>query len=42
LFVGRDKSYNLTDYGGRFGTSVSIIVDCHLTRAEIPGIVEVR
>lgn len=38
LFVGRDKSYNLTDYGSKFGSSVSIIVDCHLTRAEKVGI----
>jgi hypothetical protein len=34
LFVGRDKSYNLTNYGSKFGSSVSIIVDCHLTRAD--------
>jgi len=32
LFVGRDNSYNLTDYGSQFGRSISIIVDCHLTR----------
>ena len=24
LFVGRDNSYNLTDYGNKFGKSVSI------------------
>jgi hypothetical protein len=42
LFVGRDKSYNLSEYGGRFGSSVSIIVDCHLTRADRLGITEVR
>ena len=40
LFVGRDNSYNLTDYGNKFGKSVSIIVDCHLTRADRVGIVE--
>jgi len=34
LFVGRDKSYNLASYGSKFGSSVSIIVDCHLTRAD--------
>ena len=38
LFVGRDKSYNLTDYGDKFGSSVSIIVDCHQTRRERTGI----
>ena len=42
LFVGRDKSYNLTDYGNQFGSSLSIIVDCHLTRADRVGIAEVR
>jgi hypothetical protein len=38
LFVGRDSSYNLTDYGSRFGSSMSIIVDCHQTRRERTGI----
>ena len=38
LFLGRDKSYNLTDYGQNFCSSVSIIVDCHLTRREATGI----
>lgn len=38
LFVGRDKSYNLTSYGEKFGSSVSIIVDCHQTRRERTGI----
>jgi|TARA_X000001316_G_C922127_1_gene36966 hypothetical protein len=42
LFVGRDKSYNLTNYGNQFGSSLSIIVDCHLTRADRVGIAEVR
>ncbi len=42
LFVGRDKSYNLTSYGSKFGSSVSIIVDCHLTRADKLGIVQQR
>lgn len=42
LFLGRDKGYNLSSYGSNFGSSVSIIADTHLTRAEIPGIVEVR
>jgi hypothetical protein len=42
LFLGRDNAYNLTPYGEQFGTSVSIIVDCHLTRADKLGIVKVR
>ena len=42
LFVGRDSSYNLTDYGSRFGSSVSIIVDCHLTRADKVGVTRAR
>jgi len=42
LFVGRDKSYNLTPYGSQFGTSVSIIVDCHLTRGDRVGIKPIR
>ena len=42
LFFGRDSSYNLTNYGSKFGSSESIIVDCHLTRAEKVGINRVR
>ena len=38
LFVGRDTSYNLTPYSHQFGSSVSIIVDCHITRRERTGI----
>ena len=38
LFVGRDSSYNLTNYGSQFGPSLSIIVDCHQTRRERTGI----
>lgn len=34
LFLGRDKNYNLTSYGSNFGTSLSIILDTHLTRVE--------
>ena len=41
LVLGRDNSYNLTDYGLQFGRSVSIIVDCHLTRGDKVGIAEV-
>jgi len=42
LFLGRDKSYNLADYGSRFGSSVSLILDCHLTRADKLGITRQR
>lgn len=42
LFMGRDKSYNLTNYGSRFGSSVSIIVDCHLTRTDKVGVTRAR
>lgn len=42
LFVGRDKSYNLTDYGSEYGTSHSIVVDTHLTRVEKTGIKNIR
>lgn len=40
LFVGKDQNYSLTDYGFRYGNSVSIIVDCHMTRGEKLGIRE--
>ena len=42
LFVGRDSSYNLSSYGAKFGSSVSIIIDCHLTRADKVGITRAR
>ena len=42
LFLGRDKSYNIESYGSNFGSSVSIIVDCHLTRGDKVGITKVR
>jgi hypothetical protein len=42
LFLGKDNNYNLTDYGSKFGGSVSIIADCHLTRADLVGIRKVR
>ena len=42
LFLGRDKSYNLTSATAGFGSSVSIVVDCHLTRADRVGLAEVR
>jgi len=41
LFVGRDSGYNLASYANNFGSSISIIVDCHLTRADRVGISEV-
>lgn len=42
LFLGRDKGYNIASYGGSFGSSMSITVDCHLTRADKVGLKEVR
>ena len=41
LFIGRDSSYNLASYANNFGSSVSLILDCHLTRADKVGISEV-
>jgi len=38
FMLGRDKQYNLTSYGKNFGTSVSMVLDCHLTRIEDLGI----
>ena len=38
LFLGRDKSYNLSNYGSQFGTSISLILDCHQTKREQTGI----
>jgi hypothetical protein len=38
FMLGRDKQYNLTSYGQNFGTSVSMVLDCHLTRIEDLGI----
>ena len=42
LFLGRDSSYNLNSSTSGFGSSISIIVDCHLTRADRVGITKVR
>lgn len=42
LFLGRDNKYNLTSYGPSYGGSLSVILDCHLTRADKVGISEVR
>ena len=38
LFMGRDNSYNLTNYGSQHGASLSLILDCHQTRREQTGI----
>jgi len=38
FFLGKDKQYNLTDYGSSFGSSLSIVLDTHLTRVEDLGI----
>lgn len=38
FFVGRDKQYNLSSYGDQFGSSVSLVLDTHLTRVEDLGI----
>jgi hypothetical protein len=42
LFVGKDDSYSLTEYGSKFGESISIICDGHLTRVDRVGITQVR
>jgi hypothetical protein len=42
LFLGRNNQYNLSGYASGFGSSMSITVDCHLTRADRVGLAEVR
>ena len=42
LFLGKDNAYSLTEYGSNFGASVSIILECHLTRSSKLGIVKDR
>jgi hypothetical protein len=42
LFLGKDDSYNFTQYGSNFGASVSIICQTHLTRADRIGLTRVR
>jgi len=42
LFLGKDNSYNLTEYGSKFGSSISIICQCHLTRGDRVGITQQR
>lgn len=40
LFLGRDSNYNLESRTSQFGSTLSIIVDCHQTRRERTGIEE--
>ena len=42
LFLGSDNNYNLQSYTSGYGRSISIIVDCHLTRAEKVGLINTR
>lgn len=42
LFLGSDNNYNLSSYTAGFGRSMSIILDCHLTKADRVGIEDVR
>ena len=42
LFLGKDNAYSLTDYGSNFGASVSLILECHLTRSTKVAIVKDR
>ena len=42
LFLGKDDSYNFTQYGQNFGASISIICQAHLTRADKVGLTRVR
>ena len=42
LFLGKDNAYSLTDYGSNFGASVSLILECHLTRSSKVAIVKDR
>ena len=42
LMLGTDNNYNIGISTSGFGRSMSIIVDCHLTRADRVGITESR
>lgn len=42
LFLGKDDSYNFTQYGSNFGASISIICQAHITRADKVGLTRVR
>lgn len=42
LFLGSDNNYNLSSSTSGFGRSMSIILDCHLTKADRVGIEDIR
>ena len=42
LFLGKDNAYSLTNYGSNFGASISLILECHLTRSSKVAIVKDR
>jgi hypothetical protein len=42
LFLGSDSNYNLSSSTSGFGRSMSIVVDCHLTKADRVGIEDIR
>ena len=42
LILGSDNSYNLGSSTSGFGRSLSVVIDCHLTRADRVGITESR
>ena len=42
LILGSDNSYNLGSSTSGFGSSLSVVIDCHLTRADRVGITESR
>ena len=42
LFLGSDNNYNLQSSTAGYGRSMSIVVDCHLTRADRVGLAESR
>ena len=42
LILGSDNSYNLGSSTSGFGRSLSVVIDCHLTRADRVGIARQR
>jgi hypothetical protein len=42
LTLGSDNNYNLESSTSGFGRSLSVVIDCHLTRADRVGITESR
>lgn len=42
LILGSDSNYNLGSSTSGFGRSLSIVIDCHLTRADRVGLIESR